>query len=139
MKARPIVLTAAEVARFWSKVTVRPDGCWEWVGARTSTGYGVFRAGSVALGTRTLYRAHRVAYFLSNGEIPPRLVIDHRCRRRSCVRPSHLEATTQDVNVLRTYIDGGRCEYLNPYERSHYERLTDDELTQELAGLEVSA
>lgn len=27
--------------RFWSKVK-KSDGCWEWQGARTKHGYGVF-------------------------------------------------------------------------------------------------
>lgn len=46
--------------------------------------------------------AHRVAFELWVGEIPPGLVLDHTCRVRHCVAPEHLEAVTQVENVLRS-------------------------------------
>lgn len=46
-------------------------------------------------------RLHRVIYELVNGFIPPRMVIDHLCRNRSCINPNHLELTTQRVNIFR--------------------------------------
>jgi len=42
-----------------------------------------------------------VAYELECGPIPDGLVLDHLCRVRACVRPGHLEAVTQRVNLLR--------------------------------------
>jgi hypothetical protein len=43
---------------FWAKVQVRnPDECWEWQGAKTSSGYGNLSWCGVQV------QAHRVAYF----------------------------------------------------------------------------
>jgi hypothetical protein len=88
--------------RYWSRV--RFDGpiplvrgvighCNEWDGARNERGYGTF------WNSRTV-KAHRYAYELALGAIPAGLDIDHRCRNRRCVRPSHLRAVTHRVNLL---------------------------------------
>lgn len=47
------------------------------------------------------YLAHRWFYQLVNGPIAKGLVIDHLCRNRACVKPSHLEPVSQRENVLR--------------------------------------
>ncbi len=70
------------------------DGCWEWTAAKLD-GYGVTKA----LGKS--YKVHRLAYELLVGPIPPGLTIDHLCRNRACLRPSHLEVVTHRVNILR--------------------------------------
>jgi hypothetical protein len=46
-------------------------------------------------------RAHRVAFEWLVGPVPKGLVLDHLCRNRGCVNPSHLEPVTQQVNTLR--------------------------------------
>lgn len=85
--------------RFWPKVdrSRGADACWLWTGARTGPGrtYGSF------LYEGRNARAHRVAYTLVNGPIPDGLTIDHLCRVRLCVNPSHLEAVTNHENLLR--------------------------------------
>lgn len=78
--------------RFWRYVN-KTDDCWLWTGFINSTGYAKF-------GTPSLY-AHRVAYELVVGPIPAGLELDHLCRTRHCVRPSHLEPVTHRENVLR--------------------------------------
>ena len=74
------------------------DGCWEWAASHNSQGYGKIREGGAGSKVRD---AHRVVYELLVGPIPPGLVIDHLCRNPGCVRPDHLEAVTQSVNVKR--------------------------------------
>ena len=94
------ILTCSPVEeRFWAKVN-RTETCWLWTGT-LSNGYGWFRIGSDRDGSgRTVY-AHRWSYEQVHGPIPEGLELDHLCRVRCCVRPSHLEATSHRENVLR--------------------------------------
>lgn len=80
--------------RFWQKVD-KGDDCWEWTGYVASHGYGKLTRDGVEV------YAHRVAYEIAVGPIPDDCVIDHLCRNTICVRPGHLEAVPQAVNVLR--------------------------------------
>jgi hypothetical protein len=84
MSARP----AAD--RFWEKVEKTPT-CWIWTASRDPAGYGRFEGAY----------PHRFAYQLLVGPIPAGLDLDHACRVRHCVNPSHLEPVTHRVNVLR--------------------------------------
>lgn len=81
--------------RFWAKV-VGGDytECWTWTASLTAGGYGRFP-------NRQNYVAHRTAYELLIGPIPPGLQLDHLCRNRACVNPWHLEPVTQQVNLAR--------------------------------------
>jgi hypothetical protein len=45
--------------------------------------------------------AHREAHEEFNGPIPEGYQVDHLCRVRTCVSPAHLEAVTQQENLLR--------------------------------------
>lgn len=82
--------------RFVSKVaTTLDDGCWQWTGAVLPSGYGKFSVG------RRQMMAHRFSYETFVGAIPDGLQIDHLCRNRGCVKPSHLEAVTARTNLLR--------------------------------------
>jgi hypothetical protein len=70
--------------------------CWTWTGTiDKSQGYAYFSCAGERLA------AHRVAYELVKGPIPPDKQIDHLCRNRACPRPSHFEAVTRRVNILR--------------------------------------
>ena len=76
-----------------------------WTGPRTS-GYGMVNH----------EWAHRLAYRLHNGDIPPGMVVRHRCPSgpvRSCVRIEHLEIGTQAQNV-EDMIQAGRTQVLSP-------------------------
>jgi hypothetical protein len=76
-------------------VNVNSDGCWMWGGYLNEDGYGQFSI------SRRMLKAHRVAYELFSGKIPPNLQIDHLCRNRSCVNPAHLEPVTSIENTRR--------------------------------------
>ena len=80
--------------QFWSRVDKSAD-CWLWNGAKDKLGYG----GLAFQGRRIL--AHRLAYELTIGQIPPGLELDHLCRNPSCVNPEHLEAVAHQVNTQR--------------------------------------
>ena len=66
--------------------------CWHWRGVVGHGGYGLFSS----------TQAHRVVYEAILGEIPQGLQLDHLCRTRDCVRPSHLEPVTPRINVRRS-------------------------------------
>lgn len=85
----------ATAQRFWDRVE-KTDGCWVWTGPLDMYGYGKVQIGSATRG------AHRVAYIETRGEPAIGLVLDHLCRNRSCVNPSHLEPVTQRENVMRS-------------------------------------
>lgn len=89
--------------RFWSKVD--KDGpipecapelgsCWVWTAAKAK-GYGRF-----AIHRSNIVQAHRFSFELLQ-EIPVGLQLDHLCRNRACVRPTHLEPVTVRTNLLR--------------------------------------
>lgn len=87
--------------RFWAKVDKDgPGGCWLWTAAKNPKGYGRFYLD----GRNQL--AHRVAYLLVVGPIPPGLQLDHvvarGCLHRHCVNPHHLEPVTNRENLLRS-------------------------------------
>lgn len=80
-------------SRFVAKVQFG-DGCWTWIAGRYKSGYGSYIC---PFG----YYAHRIAYTFTVGEIPAGLQIDHLCRNKVCVNPSHLEPVTGAENVRR--------------------------------------
>jgi hypothetical protein len=73
------------------------QGCWTWDGfLRKGYGCAADEAGRDS-------KVHRMVYRLLVGPIPKGLTLDHLCRNRACVRPSHLEPVTNQENALRGF------------------------------------
>lgn len=86
--------------RFLAKVEKLDSGCWKWLGGKYANGYGAFYM-PYPDGKSRNGLAHRAAYEIFRGKIPPSLVLDHTCKDRLCVNPDHLEPVTQKENLLR--------------------------------------
>lgn len=87
--------------RFWPKVDKNgpvpahdPDlgPCWIWTAAKNPAGYGHINVNGR---NRT---AHRVAWELLVGEIPPAMDLLHKCDVKACVRSSHHYLGTDSDN-----------------------------------------
>lgn len=96
-------LTPADVApllaRFRSYYSpTSPDECWSWRGYKLASGYGVLKHSRA----RSNLLAHRIAWVAgTNQPLTGNLTIDHLCRNRACVNPTHLEPVTMSENASR--------------------------------------
>lgn len=85
--------------RFFQRINIE-DGCWIWKGVITPRGYASFYY--QINGVNKIISCHRAAYMDFIGSIPAGLTLDHLCRNKSCVNPSHLEPVTMRENILRS-------------------------------------
>ena len=108
--------------RFWRRVDKSgpiPEhaphlgNCWIWLGSSNDEGYGQIKANG-----RSAY-THRLSYELLVGPIPQGKVLDHLCRVRQCVNPSHLEPVTDGINFLRSLHSNAITFRTNVCKRGH--------------------
>ncbi len=101
---------AATVSRFFAKCSpVDDQGHRWWLGAidgRTdgSGGYGRFQAGPRVDGQLVVTTAHRYAWTLAHGPVPPGLAVRHRCDEPLCTAPKHLDVGTFAENSRDTIV-----------------------------------
>lgn len=94
--------------RFYDKIDVLENDCWQWTGARVPAGYGQKWNGE------RVVTAHGWSYEHFVGPIPEGMQLDHLCHtgdkackggvtcpHRRCVNPAHLEPVTSLENSRR--------------------------------------
>lgn len=82
---------------FWSKVK-KTKTCWLWTSYVGKNGYGSYGKNNRSI------TPHRFVFTLIGKEIPKGMCVDHKCRVRHCVRPSHLRIVTRAVNCMENSI-----------------------------------
>lgn len=129
-----IEYSPADVESFWSRVdkngpvpSHRPDlgPCWVWTRAKAvAGGYGIFGPS-----LKRVYRAHRFAWTITHGPIPPGLFLCHACDNPPCVRPSHLFLGDQKANMADASQKGRTSHKPSHFGAVHHSaRLTEDQV-----------
>ena len=119
--------SAADVAEFLVAHSVdHENGCRVWTRPLTKDGYP--RLTWLCNEGYTIRGAHRLSYHLFVAPVPnDRLLsIDHLCRNRACIQPTHLDLVTQRENVMRSPIAIARinaekthCAQGHPYDEAN--------------------
>jgi len=79
----------------------KEDGCWEWIGSKTTLGYGQLKHDGKK------WYAHRLMWIADNGDIPVGAHVLHSCDNPSCINPEHLRIGTHSDNMRDKYKRGG--------------------------------
>ncbi len=107
--------------RFWDKVDKNgPNGCWEWTGSVSSTGYG-----QLAI-YRKPVKAHRMSVIL-DGRDPTGMLVCHTCDNRTCVNPDHLFIGTFKDNHADMM---KKQRHVFPKNTANPRKLTDDQVRE---------
>ena len=104
------ILPSASSLRIFIEQNSEPiptTGCWAWLAALSSTGYGATspkrRARFGGEGT-----AHRLSWKAFKGDIPQGQHVLHHCDVRCCVNPDHLFLGTNADNIRDSMAKGRR-------------------------------
>lgn len=84
----------------------RGSDCIEFKTVDLSTGYGKFRVDD------KIWRAHRYAYFLHHGQVPP--LLRHTCNNPMCCNVLHLKPGTNQQNSEDMVAAGRQGKLLKP-------------------------
>lgn len=107
--------------RFWDKVAVLSNGCWNWTANKNSTGYGRFM-----LGAKNPIRSHRASYQHFKGKIAEGMCICHTCDNPSCVNPAHLFEASHQGNMADMTAKGRHHDVKG--ENHHLNKLTEEDV-----------
>ena len=103
-KVRPKGLNPVEVFHHYMPGPPPDLGCWDWVGPKTSAGYGHYYVGPA--GANEHFYAHRMSHEIYIGPITAGQEVLHDCDRPTCVNPAHLIAGTHRQNMTQAFERG---------------------------------
>ena len=78
-----------------ARISVRPNGCHEWTGARNVPGYGV-----IMIDRKRIY-VHRYLWERQRGPLPKGHHLHHLCENPPCVNVEHLELLTAAEHISK--------------------------------------
>ena len=112
-------------ARAVERVIIDAKCCW--ISDYSIGSHGYAQIGWVENGVRHMALAHRAAWVHAHGQLPLGMTLDHTCKQKLCVNPSHLRALPNFENARRT--DGrdwpmGEC--ANGHANARLRERTDD-------------
>jgi len=87
-----------------NKIRITENGCWEFTGSKTPSGYG--KIGRRINGKLFMYQVHRYVYESLVGKIDVGMQANHHCDNRVCCNPKHIFIGTQKDNMEDAYSKG---------------------------------
>ena len=122
--------------RFWSKVDISaaPNGCFPWLAARSEKGYGRFKVKS-----HVTVKAHRYAYEITHGPVPPGKMVLHSCDNPPCCNPGHLYLGDAKQNAADRTACGRSDNGRQRADRNPRAKLTCEKVSNIRAALSAGA